>query len=231
MRHQARALLAHPASPAPSHDLPCHRRACRGGGGALPTSGPAVAAAVAVAAPPPAVPTPAAAAPPPAAQTPAAPAAPRAVPPPLFPGVVPATWPTSAAAAAPPAPPRQPPPQQQPQRAPPPTAGPSAPAAAVAAASTPSWQLCWTTDADDHSGEAVSSMHYVPQIAGLPGGSGHAGEEPPPAGRAMCIMAGSVSSCRDAPQGGHPTAVLRPACCRMRAPLQSPATLLPLQAG
>ncbi|KAL4856499.1 hypothetical protein ACK3TF_002982 [Chlorella vulgaris] len=78
---------------------------------------------------------------------------------------------------------QQPPMPQQPAAAAPPNQfqqPAAAPAAAVVSTAARTggglaWQLCWTTDAAEHSSEAISSMAYVPQIAGLPGGDGHAG--------------------------------------------------------
>lgn len=82
----------------------------------------------------------------PAAMPPAMPQQPAAALPPLL--RMPAAEPRPAAAAPPPQP------------------GPPAPAPAIAAhaaagpaaASELSWQLCWTTDAADHSSEAVSAV-------------------------------------------------------------------------
>ena len=39
----------------------------------------------------------------------------------------------------------------------------------------PGWQCCWTTDTSEHNGDPVTAVSYLPQLAGLPGGEGHAG--------------------------------------------------------
>ncbi|GAB4814875.1 hypothetical protein N2152v2_001921 [Parachlorella kessleri] len=95
----------------------------------------------------------------------AAPVAPSARPPPLAPAApaVAAPPPVFARPAAPAVPPQQ-------------TACFAAtPVAAAPPAGGLSWQLCWSTDAQDHNADPVSALAYLPALPGLPGGDNHPG--------------------------------------------------------
>ena len=80
---------------------------------------------------------------------------------------VPVPQPLTAAAAAA-ATPAAPAPQ-------PPQAAGAAPAPMHGGYAGPSWQCVWTTDPSEHGGLPVESLCYLPSVAGLPGGDGHAG--------------------------------------------------------